>query len=89
MKKLLIGLTLIASASSFASSDFERGFEEGKKASKGRVIIVDGGINPKNNGYGPKELKRACENGRIEQVVCLEQRHTDYVQTCAGICIND
>jgi hypothetical protein len=91
MKKLLVGLTLLISISSLAAtSDFERGFNTGKKANKGRVVMADGSDFTGRTSNAKYILKHErCADGKLEQVVCTDYDYlsSDYKKMCAGLCL--
>ena len=98
MKKLLIVLSFtLLSTVSFADafeniSDFERGFNEGKKSISGRVIQAIG-IKSTYTNYAKENLRDECSDGIVKQIICSERVKipdgvTNDQFVCSGLCIN-
>ncbi len=94
MKKIILGLVLVTSVPLFASSDFERGYREGLKASAstGVIVIEEGmemiGYMDFTQDVRDRLKNNKCSDGVLSKVTCQSidvHRGNDYI--CAGLCV--
>ena len=91
MKKLLTGIILLASMSTFAESDFERGYYAGKDAAASTGSVVIGFLYFGERGFAvPKqELQEKCGDGTLSKITCEKRMNAaaHRMAICAALCI--
>ncbi len=78
-------------------SEFERGFFEGKKAGRGRLVIVKGHIDAEYDKEADTKLNNAC-SGKIIQKTCTDKFYEynsntpgvySQMKACSAICVDE
>jgi hypothetical protein len=92
-KSFTIILITLSSLSVFSQSEFERGFDLGRRITLGRLLIVKGSEKVNRNARidAYNKLEDKCSDGTIMQRQCLDglvDRNGDLQYVCSGICIN-
>ncbi len=90
MKKLMAGLLLFSTMSTYATSDFEKGYNKGQQACNASANIVIEHFStayPIDQNILVKKLSSQCIGGKLSKVNCVDKGDY-YVNTvvCAALC---